>query len=101
MQTEESREEILAYFRKRNNCELPYCIEVAEDKVGKHLMVVGGVHGNEPAGVNAMVAFHCRWKNGQIHLKGGKVSLLLGNPQAYEQGQRYIDCDLNRTQIID
>jgi len=97
MSTEESREEILEYFQQQNNCELPYCIEVASDREGEHVVVVGGTHGNEPAGVRAMVAFHRQLQNGEIKLESGKVSLLLGNPQAYQKDRRYIDRDLNRS----
>jgi succinylglutamate desuccinylase len=97
MNTEESREEIVAYFSKHCNCELPYCIEVAADKTGEHVVIVGGTHGNEPAGVNAMVGFHRRLKDGEVKLDSGKISLLLGNPQAYRNDRRYIDQDLNRS----
>jgi succinylglutamate desuccinylase len=97
MNTEESREEIVAYFNKQSNCELPFCIRVAAGREGKHVVIVGGTHGNEPAGVRAMVAFHRRLNNGEIKLDRGKVSLLLGNPHAYQKDQRYIDRDLNRS----
>jgi succinylglutamate desuccinylase len=88
---------MLDYFREHSNCELPYCIEVAADRKGEHVVVVGGTHGNEPAGVNAMVEFHRGLSNGDIKLHGGKVSLLLGNPEAYRENRRYIDKDLNRS----
>jgi succinylglutamate desuccinylase len=94
---EESREEIINYFRKQSNCELPYCIEVAADRAGEHVVVAGGTHGNEPAGVRAMVAFHRRLKDSDIKLSSGKVSLLMGNPQAYLKDQRCLDRDLNRS----
>ena len=97
MQTEESREEILKYFQKQSSCELPYCIEVLADKEGQHVVVVGGTHGNEPAGVKAIVAFHRQLKNGEIQLDSGKVSLLLGNPRAYQKDRRYIERDFNRS----
>ena len=97
MNTDESKEETLAYFKKKSNCELPYCIEVTADRKGAHVVVVGATHGNEPAGVKAMVAFLRQIQNGELQLESGKVSLLLGNPQAYEQDQRYIDWDLNRS----
>jgi succinylglutamate desuccinylase len=97
MNAEESRAEIRDYFKKHRNCELPYCIEVAADQAGDHVVIVGGTHGNEPAGVNAMVGFHRRLKDGEIKLNNGKVSLLLGNPQAYEKDRRHIDRDLNRS----
>jgi predicted deacylase len=97
MNTEESREEIIAYFSKHGNCGLPYCIEVTADREGEHVVVVGGTHGNEPAGVNAMLGFHQRLKDGEVKLNNGKVSLLLGNPQAYRNDRRYVDRDLNRS----
>lgn len=97
MQTEESREANLAYFQKHNNCHLPYCIEVSSNREGAHVVVVGTTHGNEPAGVKAMVAFHRQIQNGEVQLESGKVSFLLGNPQAYVQDQRYVDRDLNRS----
>ena len=97
MQTEESREEYLAHFQKYNNCRLPFCIEVFSDKEGVHVVVVGATHGNEPAGVKAMVAFHQQLQNGDLKLESGKVSLLLGNPHGFQQDQRYVDRDLNRS----
>lgn len=97
MNNAESRGKKLDYFREHSNGELPYCIEVAADREGEHVVVVGGTHGNEPAGVNAMVAFHRRLKNGDIKLVRGKVSLLLGNPEAYRKDRRYVDRDLNRS----
>ncbi len=97
MKTEASREQYLAYFQKHNNCELAYCIEAASNRKGKHVVVVGATHGNEPAGVKAMVAFHRQVQNGEVQLESGKVSLLLGNPDAYIKDQRYVDRDLNRS----
>lgn len=97
MHPEESREKYLAYFEKYNNCQLPYCIEVPSNREGSHVVVAGATHGNEPAGVMAMVAFHQKVQNGGLQLVSGKVSLLLGNPRAYEQDQRYVDWDLNRS----
>jgi succinylglutamate desuccinylase len=70
---------------------------VAAERAGEHVVVVGGTHGNEPAGVRAMVAFHRGLKDSEIKLDSGKVSLLMGNPQAYLKDQRYLDTDLNRS----
>jgi succinylglutamate desuccinylase len=96
MKTEESREKILDYFREHSNCEIPYCIQVMANREGAHVVIVGGTHGNEPAGVKAMVAFHRRLIKDGIKLHSGKVSLLMGNPQAYRKDRRYVDRDLNR-----
>ena len=60
------------------------------------MVIVGATHGNEPSGVKAMVQLHQTFESGRIHIKKGRISLLLGNPQAYERDVRYVDCDLNR-----
>lgn len=97
MQAKESREALLEYFKHHSNCTLSHCIQLVADREGEHVVVVGGTHGNEPAGAGAMVAFHRHLQNGVIKLESGKVSLLLGNPQAYQKDRRYIDRDLNRS----
>jgi succinylglutamate desuccinylase len=94
--TGESRETYLDYFSKHSSGDLSHCIEVAVDRQGPHVVVVGGTHGNEPAGVGAMVALYRQLQTGDIQLTRGKVSLLLGNPQAYDKDRRYLDRDLNR-----
>ena len=96
MKTEEPREKILDYFSENNNCELPYCIQAKAEREGAHVVVVGGIHGNEPAGIKAMVEFHRALTKGDFVLNSGKVSLLMGNPEAYRENRRYIDKDLNR-----
>lgn len=62
---------------------------------GPTLIVVGGIHGNEPAGAFAAerIAPHIQMKKSQIC---GEVVLLSGNIRALAQRVRYIDSDLNR-----
>ena len=60
------------------------------------MVIVGGTHGNEPGGVKAIVELHRSLNCGQVMLKRGKISFLLGNPKAFEKDVRYIDSDLNR-----
>jgi predicted deacylase len=62
---------------------------------GPTLVAVGGIHGNEPAGVRAMrrVLPSLRLKAGRLR---GEVVLLAGNTRALERGARYTDADLNR-----
>ncbi len=61
----------------------------------KNIAIVGGTHGNEYTGVYLIrkmrrEQFHKKWKNLQI-------SLLIGNPRAYEKCSRFVDFDLNRS----
>ena len=60
---------------------------------GPTFLALGGIHGNEPAGVHALhrvldklVATHIR----------GRFIALAGNLEALERGQRYVHRDLNR-----
>jgi predicted deacylase len=62
---------------------------------GPTLIVVGGVHGNEPAGVDAARAVLEKLDAGPIALRGDLVALA-GNVRALAAGTRFLDYDLNR-----
>lgn len=62
---------------------------------GTLLFVVGGMHGNEPAGVRAIrhVLLEIERRGLRVH---GRVVGLVGNARALGQGQRFLATDLNR-----
>jgi predicted deacylase len=60
-------------------------------KPGPLLLVVGGVHGNEPAGVRAAARVVS-----EIEDLTGDVVALAGNVRALNAGRRYLSRDLNR-----
>ena len=62
---------------------------------GPTLIVVGGLHGNEAAGVTALsrLAPHIEDREGSLH---GRVYFLAGNTRALSRGERFLDADLNR-----
>lgn len=62
---------------------------------GPTLMILGGIHGNEPAGVLAANRVQLRMQERRAALRG-EVVLLRGNTRALAQRVRYIDADLNR-----
>src|SRR6185503_8687508 len=62
---------------------------------GPTLIIVGGIHGNEPAGVFAAERVQLRMQRRKAVLHG-EVVLLRGNTRALAQRVRYIDADLNR-----
>jgi len=62
---------------------------------GPSLVLVGGMHGNEPAGVLAIRETFDILREGKIPLRG-KVHGLAGNLKALRANVRYIDVDLNR-----
>lgn len=65
------------------------------DSAGPTLIVVAGLHGNEPAGVDALlrVAKRLELANNELN---GRVYLLAGNTRALTERVRYFDADLNR-----
>ncbi len=65
------------------------------ERNGPTLIVIGGLHGNEPAGVIALKDLA-----GVIakigHKLRGRVLFVAGNTRALRSGARYLDTDLNR-----
>ena len=64
-------------------------------RIGPPLIVVGGLHGNEPAGVEAMRRVMPQLD--ALHSKlRGRVYCIAGNTRALNKGARFLDMDLNR-----
>lgn len=79
-------------------------IEVGEHVIGSYignpsgptLIVVGGIHGNERAGVMALSSLSDEVARMDGKLKG-RVYFLAGNTRALAMGKRFVDVDLNRS----
>lgn len=69
--------------------------DVGNTTDGPTLIIVGGLHGNEPAGVESLRRVFARMKADACEPCGRLVGLT-GNRAALAQGKRYIDRDLNR-----
>ncbi len=64
---------------------------------GKHLVVLGAVHGNEKCGTAAIRRITPEIESGEIKLKAGKVTFVpIANPRAYEENKRFVERNLNR-----
>jgi len=74
--------------------------EYIGSETGPLLIVIGAIHGNEPAGVKA-IDLSLKMlevepiKNPSFHYKGSMLGLI-GNLSAYEKQERFINKDLNR-----
>lgn len=73
----------------------------SQDIDGPLLVAIGAMHGNEPAGVNAIRTVFEMLENEKIikpefEFKGTFLGLI-GNLKAFEQKRRFIDKDLNRS----
>ena len=62
---------------------------------GPTLIVVGSIHGNEPAGVRAFDRLGQALYSLTPKMKG-RIYLIAGNLEAIDKRRRYIDADLNR-----
>lgn len=91
----------LNYFKTNNNTNLPYSIELGKDN-SNHIVILGGTHGNETAGIEAITNYSKLLKNKQIN---GKITFIIGNPEAYKEhlegkeNARFVDYNLNRAFI--
>lgn len=64
---------------------------------GHKVMIIGGTHGNELAGIEVVKRLIAGFDSGELKLKAGEIRLAFGNPDAIEAGERFIDGnDLNR-----
>ena len=73
----------------------------SQQKKGPMLVVIGAMHGNEPAGVEAIKAVLLRLKDEEVKNPDfefrGSFMGVIGNLDAYQKNVRYIDQDLNRS----
>lgn len=67
---------------------------------GPLLLCIGGLHGNEPAGVEALRRVHRRLADARPPFRGQLVALA-GNLTALSRGSRFVDEDLNRVWTLD
>ena len=65
------------------------------DATGPTLVVIAGIHGNEPSGIFAFLDLLEELSLSQVQLSG-RIIGLAGNLSALQQGVRFIDRDLNR-----
>ncbi len=66
-----------------------------EGREGPTVLFLGGIHGNEPAGLAALTRVLRRLGRGGLEYHG-RFHALAGNLAALERGQRFLDRDLNR-----
>ncbi|MEP0133336.1 MAG: succinylglutamate desuccinylase/aspartoacylase family protein [Eudoraea sp.] len=64
-------------------------------EMGPTLVFFGGIHGNEPSGVEALEEVFRQLKSGEEHIKGS-VFGIKGNLPALVEKKRFLDHDLNR-----
>ena len=68
------------------------------ERPGPTVVVTGGVHGNEPAGCEALLRVLAQLQRERLPLRG-ELWGVAGNLRALAAGRRYVDRDLNRRWI--
>ncbi len=69
--------------------------EINGNKKGPSIVFCGGIHGNEPSGVLALVKVINTIKEKKIKLRGNLLAFI-GNRNALHKNQRFLNKDLNR-----
>jgi succinylglutamate desuccinylase len=69
--------------------------EYSSGRPGPLLLLIGGMHGNEPAGIEAARRVLERLSSERLTIRG-RFLALAGNLTALKLGQRFIESDLNR-----
>ena len=61
------------------------------------MLILGGIHGNEPCGTRALLSLRNKIEKHEITLSSGNLTIVpFSNPEACKQNKRYIDYDANR-----
>ncbi len=68
--------------------------EIGNDE-SKILLIIGGMHGNEHSGIEAMERVIEKLKEKNYPVRG-KIYFIIGNLEALRRNERFIDIDLNR-----
>jgi len=92
-----TNKELIDYFESHQSDFEGHLKVTSNFSEGPSVLIVGGTHGNEPCGVEAIVQWHKLLVERPELLLCGEVHFLLGNPRAFEQDVRYVDHDLNRS----
>ncbi len=91
-----TRFEQIQFFETKNNLDLPFAFRLKANQVGPEIVIYGGIHGNEPAGVEAIIKFCQLLELSKINHISGSITFILGNPAAYILDRRFVDSNLNR-----
>ena len=66
-------------------------------KPGAHLLMLGGIHGNEPCGTAGLARLNLELESGVRGLEAGTLTIApICNPLAYGENRRWVNANLNR-----
>jgi len=76
-------------------------LDLRSENPGPTLLIIGGIHGNEPSGVVALERIAKFFETNELNISRGRILALRGNRRALSEKTRYIKRDLNRMWLWD
>ncbi|MCJ7445228.1 MAG: succinylglutamate desuccinylase/aspartoacylase family protein [Methanotrichaceae archaeon] len=74
--------------------------QVAGVKLGTHIAVLGGVHGDEKTGIEVVKNLHDIFLNEKLKVDKGKLTLILGNEETIKIGERGTSAEHNLNRMF-
>lgn len=71
-------------------------LEISSAEAGPRVLVMGGIHGNEPCGVRAVERLTREFQGGALSLRKGTLQLVIANEEALRANIRSVHRNLNR-----
>ena len=75
---------------------IPAAFRISSGEDGPHVVILGSVHGDEPAGYLAIRELLILFTSRGLRLECGSLTLAIGNELGLEQGKREVERNLNR-----
>jgi succinylglutamate desuccinylase len=74
--------------------------QVAGELAGPHIVVLGGVHGDEKTGIEVVKKLNNLFLNKEINIYKGKLTLIMGNEEAVAIGKRGTTAEYNLNRMF-
>jgi succinylglutamate desuccinylase len=81
---------------KREKLDIQGAVRFSGEQAGPSLVILGGIHGNEPCGVYAVEKLLAMLTTGELVLTRGALTLITANTDALKQNVRFLVVNLNR-----
>jgi succinylglutamate desuccinylase len=81
---------------QREKLDIPGVVRFSGEQPGPALVILGGIHGNEPCGVYAVEKLLAMLTGGELILTCGTLTLITANTEALKQNVRFVVANLNR-----
>ncbi len=76
---------------------LPQGVSQFDSKIpGPSVVIMGGVHGNEPCGASAVRRLHAHFEKKELSVSRGTLTLIVANHDALKKNLRMVERNLNR-----